>query len=283
MTRLAILMRREVRERVLSKSFLIYLLLLLAPAGAGGWFSYALHQDPSALIKITELLPSGPIAKVTASVSMMIFADIFMIPMILTAVLQGGDSIAGEQSRGTLLLLISKPIHRWEIVLAKYASFLIIFTPLTAASTLIMSLSVAAVGIGRVGTDLFLGYLTSFIATEIVYVSIATLFSSCTRRSLTAVAAALVFAVLWMMLDLVIPYMPQETAEALKVLSPTNYTNGILSYLSQGKALPSIMGGFKATVSSTEFLRSLAVVTALILVPLSLSLIALETRDIHGQ
>jgi len=283
MTRLAILMRRELRERVLSKHFLIYLLLLLAPAGAGGWFSYALHQDPSALIKITELLPSGPITKVTASVCMMIYADILMIPMILTAVLQGGDSIAGEQSRGTLRLLISKPIHRWEIMLAKYVSFLIIFTPLTAASTLIMSLFVTAMGIGRVGTDLFLGYLTFFIVIEMVYVSIATLFSSCTRRPLTAVAAALVFVVLWMMLDLVIPYMPQETAEALKVLSPTNYTNGILSYLSQGKALPSIMGGFKATVSSTEFLRSLAVVTALILVPLSLSLIALETRDIHGQ
>jgi ABC-type transport system involved in multi-copper enzyme maturation permease subunit len=38
------------------------------------------------------------------------------------------DFVAGEVSRGTLLSLISKPIHRWEVILGKFIAYIIFIT-----------------------------------------------------------------------------------------------------------------------------------------------------------
>jgi ABC-type transport system involved in multi-copper enzyme maturation permease subunit len=38
------------------------------------------------------------------------------------------DFIAGEVSRGTLLSLITKPIHRWEVLLGKFIAYIIFIT-----------------------------------------------------------------------------------------------------------------------------------------------------------
>ena len=38
------------------------------------------------------------------------------------------DFVAGEVSRGTLLSLITKPIHRWEVILGKFIAYIIFIT-----------------------------------------------------------------------------------------------------------------------------------------------------------
>jgi Cu-processing system permease protein len=51
-----------------------------------------------------------------------------LIPLV--GLLLGFDAVVGERERRTLNLLLSMPIHRWELILAKFAGR---FIPLTAA------------------------------------------------------------------------------------------------------------------------------------------------------
>jgi ABC-type transport system involved in multi-copper enzyme maturation permease subunit len=47
------------------------------------------------------------------------------------------DFVAGEVSRGTLLSLITKPIHRWEVILGKFIAYIIFITIMEAIAIFI--------------------------------------------------------------------------------------------------------------------------------------------------
>ena len=49
---------------------------------------------------------------------------IFLVPLI--ALLLSHDAIVGEVERGTMLLLLSYPVARWQVVLGKFAGHLAI-------------------------------------------------------------------------------------------------------------------------------------------------------------
>ena len=53
------------------------------------------------------------------------FIWIVGIPLVLLASITCGDFISKEYQDGTLLLLISKPIRRWEIIIGKFLAFLL--------------------------------------------------------------------------------------------------------------------------------------------------------------
>ena len=71
---------------------------------------------------------------------MIMFVWVAGIPLVLFASVTCGDFITKEENDGTLLLLTSKPVRRYEIVLGKYFAFIInilileliaiVFTPL---------------------------------------------------------------------------------------------------------------------------------------------------------
>ena len=54
---------------------------------------------------------------------------IFLVPLI--ALLLSHDAIVGEAERGTLLLLLSYPVSRWQIVLGKFVGHLVILAVAT--------------------------------------------------------------------------------------------------------------------------------------------------------
>jgi ABC-type transport system involved in multi-copper enzyme maturation permease subunit len=55
----------------------------------------------------------------------MAFMWIAGIPIVLLASVTCGDFISKEDQDGTLLLLISKPVHRYEIVIGKFLAFMV--------------------------------------------------------------------------------------------------------------------------------------------------------------
>src|SRR5512145_3359548 len=69
---------------------------------------------------------------------------IFLLPLI--ALLISHDAIAGEVERGTMLLLLSYPVGRWQVLLGKFAGHLAILTFAISLGYGAAALSLAASG-----------------------------------------------------------------------------------------------------------------------------------------
>lgn len=280
--RLWVIFKREVRDNVFSKRLLIYFVLLFLPVVFGAWLSYVLHEDPTPLIQMSAMFPE-PITEMTPAFSMLFFAHTSILSVTLFAIIHTSDFIAGEQSRGTLLLLSSKPLHRWEIILGKYLAFLVVFVPLLGLSAGSMSFSISAIGIGQVPTRIVLAGFVSLLALGLVYASISTLFSSMTKRKLTATLAAFIFMVVWFTLDTIIIYVPEKIADVLVMFSLSDYTGKILGYISGEEKMLSFVHRLITEVSFTDFLWSSIAIIVLTVIPVMVSMIILEKRDIHGR
>lgn len=280
--RFQVLFRREMRDTVLSRRFLIYLVLFFLPVALFSWFYKVIYDDPTMLVRISAFYPE-PITILTPTFAMMFFVcAIVGMAVTLIAIIHSGDFIAGEQARGTLLLLSSKPLYRWEIIVAKYLSFLASFIPLMFLSLLSIHFMIPAIGIGEVPGKTFLGYFVFMLATGIVYTSISTLFSSMTKDKLKAILAALIFMMLLFTFDFIMAYLPEKTADLLSNFSLSHHANTISSYVSDGSAALRMM---HTAVNGTfgNFLWSSTGIIILTVMPLVASMIILERRDIHGR
>jgi len=278
---IAVIFSREIRDTVLSKRFLIYLALIFMPVAIGAGFSYAVNQDPSMLAAMTSMLPQ-PITKVTPAISMMIYMDGASFAVVLIPIIHAADFVAGEESRGMLSLLASKPLPRWHIIFGKYSSFLVVFVPLVALSVGLMSLLIPLMGIGSVAGSLFLGYFIYLLAMGMVYASIATLFSSVSKRTLIAVLASFVLWIVWVMFDFMIIYLPEKIADVLNVFSLSYYASNILGYISGGVASLFVVGGVAKEVLFGDYLQAIVVIIALIIIPVAASMLILQRKDIRG-
>ena len=59
--------------------------------------------------------------------------DVFLLPLI--ALLISHDAIVGEMERGTMLLLLSYPVGRWQVLLGKFVGHLAILAFATLLAT----------------------------------------------------------------------------------------------------------------------------------------------------
>ncbi|KXF76087.1 hypothetical protein ATN84_14345 [Paramesorhizobium deserti] len=82
---------------------------------------------------------------------------IFLVPLI--ALLISHDALVGEVERGTMLLLLSYPLTRWQILLGKFIGHIAI---LAFATTI--GYGLAAASLPLTGTSVNLGSLTAFAA-----------------------------------------------------------------------------------------------------------------------
>ena len=132
---LSVIIKREVRDTVLSRRYLIYLSLIFIPVGLLAWLVRVLYSNPSALARVGAAYPE-PIMAVTSVIALMLFVCGFVTFPALISIIHAGNFIAGDQEKGVLLLLASKPLQRWKILTAKYLSFLIAFVPLIFSTSL---------------------------------------------------------------------------------------------------------------------------------------------------
>ncbi|MCZ7543138.1 MAG: ABC transporter permease [Anaerolineae bacterium] len=77
-------------------------------------------------------------------------------PLVLCAygILSGASSVAGEEKRGTIDLLMSAPVPRWRVILEKFAAFLVSLIGILAITFVGMVIGLAltpelAISIGR--------------------------------------------------------------------------------------------------------------------------------------
>lgn len=275
--------RRETRDTVLSRNFLIYLVLLGLPVAMSAWFSWRMYEDPSILARMTFMLPE-PLREVTPMICLMAYLDMTTFSIALVAVLHASDFIAGEEERGLLTLLVSKPMPRWHLILGKYLAFMVVFLPLLTVSLLSMATSISVMGVGMVEADIFAGYLFAVLFYGIVYTSIATLFSVVGKKSSVASLGTIIFLILWMILDFMTIYLPQNTADLLSNFSLSHHINIVLGFITNGGAAIFTRGGQAQNPTFETFTYSIsAILLVLTILPVLISLIILERKDIQSR
>ena len=134
-------------------------------------------------------------------------AFIFQVVLSLLALIFAYDALAGERERGTLRLVLTHPVRRGHILLAKYTSaILCLLVPLLMSLLLAVILLTTSTSISLSTEDfLRLGgiVLSSFLYLSVFYL-IGLLISSVTRRTNTALMLSMF---IWGFLVLVYPNM----------------------------------------------------------------------------
>lgn len=127
--------------------------------------------------------------------------SVFLLPLI--ALLISHDAIVGEIERGTMLLLLSYPVGRWQVLLGKFAGHLSVLAFATILGYGAAALVLAATGAGIDAESLkaFAMMVLSSILLGAVFLAIGYLISALVRERATAAGIAvgvwLAFVVLY--------------------------------------------------------------------------------------
>ena len=151
---------------------------------------------------------------------------IFKVVLSLMALIFAYDALAGEYERGTLRLVLTHPVGRGQILLAKYISAMIcLLVPLLMSLLLAVILLTTSTSIA-LSTDDFLR-IGGIVLTSVVYLSvfylIGLLISAVTRRTSTALMLSMF---IWGFLVLVYPNLILAVlppAEAPRVRAASAY------------------------------------------------------------
>lgn len=116
---------------------------------------------------------------------------IFVIPLV--ALLISHDAIVGEMERGTMLLLLSYPVSRLQVLLGKFLGHLAVLTFATAfgygAAAIALMVSGAEIGGGSWAA--FAGMILTSILLGAVFIAIGYLISALVRERATAAGIAI--------------------------------------------------------------------------------------------
>jgi len=125
---------------------------------------------------------------------------IFLIPLI--ALLISHDAIVGDMERGTMLLLLSYPVARWQVLLGKFIGHLAVLAFATCLGYGIAAAALIATG-SRIDADslaAFAAMIGSSVLLGAVFVAIGYLVSALVRDRGTAAGVCIG---LWLLLVLI--------------------------------------------------------------------------------
>ncbi len=148
------------------------------------------------LVLVLALLGSAPVGQLKASplevaVVSLTSLGVYLIPLI--ALMISFDCVAGEYERGTLALLLTYPLQRWQLLLGKYLGLLAV-TVLAiiigyGSGGLYLALSQDAIMAGWQSFGLL---IASSVLLGAVFLALGTLISCLANSRSTALAMALV-------------------------------------------------------------------------------------------
>lgn len=191
----------------------------------------------TALALSLSLLGSAPtgtvgVAPLDVTVVSLTSLTIFLVPLI--ALLLSHDAVVGESERGTLLLLLSYPVARWQVIAGKFVGHIVV---VAIAATLGYGCAGVVIGWVSGGADresvaAFAAMIGSSILLGASFLALGNLVSVCVRQRATAVGIAVG---IWLLLVLVYDAallgmlvadksrsIPTELVQALLLLNPTD-------------------------------------------------------------
>lgn len=238
-----------------------------------------LGSTPTGSVKVDSL------AVVVVSLASL---TIFLVPLI--ALLLSFDSIVGEHERGTLMLLLSYPLSRWQIVVGK-----VLGQSAILAFATIIGYGVAGVALWMQGDinpssiDAFVYLLLSSIMLGAAFISIGCLASTLVRERATAAGLAvgvwLFFVLIYdtALLGILVAdqgkNISQMMLDILLLLNPTDSYRLFNMMATESVSVYSGMAG-PGDSSSLPIFAFLIALVAWILVPLLFAIAAFRQRSV---
>ncbi len=183
-----------------------------------------------------SLLGSAPTGSVRVSmldISVISLASlsVYLIPLI--ALMLSFDALVGEFERGTMLLLLTYPVTRWQVIMGKFLGHvLILFIAIFAGYGGAMLIMVAATGGSIEGWPAYVSMMLNSLVLGAVFVALGYLISVLVKERATAAGAAiglwLVFVVLYdlMLFGVLLldkgQLISQQLFSMLMLVSPTD-------------------------------------------------------------
>lgn len=214
---------------------------------------------------------------------------IFLVPLI--ALLISHDAIVGEMERGTMVLLLSYPVARWQVLLGKFVGHLAILAFATLVGYGVSAGALAATGtaIDPQSWTAFASMVGSSILLGAAFIAVGYLVSALVRDRGTAAGIAigiwLMFVLIYDMALLGLLVVDQGRTvsgaflSALLILNPTDAYRLFNLTGSGNVSAFSGMAGVAQTSALTPSLL-LAALVAWALVPLTLAAVAFSRREL---
>jgi Cu-processing system permease protein len=276
MTNILIIAMKEVREAVRNRWVLAATLLL---AGLALSLTF-LGSAP------TGNVGARPLDVVIVSLSSL---TIFLVPLI--ALMIAHDAIVGDMERGTMLLLLSYPVARWQVILGKFAGHVSVlgFATLLGYGVAVMALMVTGTAIDPESWAAFGAMVGSSVLLGAVFIAVGYLVSALVRNRGTASGIAVgIWLVLVLIYDmallgvLVVDQGRTISSGVLNALLLLNPTDAYRLFNLTGFANVSTFSGMVGLAGSTTLTLStlLAALSLWTLVPLALAAFAFSRREL---
>jgi Cu-processing system permease protein len=214
---------------------------------------------------------------------------IFLLPLI--ALLISHDAIVGEIERGTMLLLLSYPVGRWQVLLGKFVGHLAILT-----FAVVLGYGVAALALVATGAEIdaeswlaFAKLIGSSILLGACFIAVGYLISTLVRARGTAAGIAIgIWLLLVLLYDmallglLVVDQGRIISGGVLNGLLLFNPTDVYRLFNLAGSAQVSAFSGMAGLAESVTLSASalLAVLAAWAALPLALAALAFSRREL---
>ncbi len=245
----------------------------------------------AALAISLSLLGSAPVGEVKAStlsvtVASLSSLSVYLIPLI--ALMLSYDALVGEFERGTMQLLLTYPVARWQVILGKFLGHVAILVLAIAVGYGAAGLAVAlGGGADPQGARAFLFLIGSSALLGAVFIALGYLLSAVVRERATAAGLAVA---LW--LGLVVLYdlallgvliadrgqmVSQAMASALMAVNPTDLYRVFNLTSFDGVAAAAGMLGAEGGLGP---LLSLAVLGGWVIVPLGATMAVFQRREL---
>ena len=233
----------------------------------------------------TGAVKADPLAVVVVSLASL---TIFLVPLI--ALLLSFDAIVGEQERGTLMLLLSYPVARWQVVVGKALGQVCI---LGIATLLGYGIAAGALAMGNETGGLAWNAFAMMVLTSVMlgasFVSMGVLASTLVRERATAaglaVGAWLFFVLLYdtALLGILVADQGQRVTQGvldvLLLLNPADVYRIFNMTASDGVAIYSGLAG-PGNAAPLPPGVLFAVLAAWVVAPLALAIFAFRRRPI---
>jgi len=247
----------------------------------------------AALALSLSLLGSAPTGAVKAdplAVTVVSLASltIFLVPLV--ALLLSFDAIVGEQERGTLMLLLSYPVARWQVVVGKCAGQVAILALATVIGYGAAGAAIGAkAGAGSLAWSAYAAMVLTSIMLGASFVALGCLASTLVRERATAAGIAVG---LWLFFVLIYDtallgalvadqgrIVNKPMLDALLLLNPADVYRLFNMTASNAVSVYSGMAGPGDPAALPPPLY-LAVLGAWIVVPLALAIVAFGRRSV---
>jgi len=267
---------REFRDGLRNRWVLATTLLLAALA-----LSLALAGSvPTGSVKVSPLI---------VTLVSLASLSVFLVPLI--ALLLSYDAIVGEAERGTLALLLSYPVARWQVVFGKFAGHVAILAFATVLGYGAAGVAVALTGeTGAADWRAFAGLIGSSILLGAVFIAFGYVVSVATPQRATAggiaVAVWLVFVLLYdtALLGALIALGGDAAipVEAFNLLLLANPAEVFRLYNLTGAPEAAVLSGMTGVGAAAGFGRATltAALIAWALVPLAFATLLFQRKEV---